>query len=172
MTALSDIHVVDVASGALTKLTQGTGPMTGPAFSRDGKEIAFAGHHHGDDGGGRFDTELLVMSADGGETRSLSAGIGRTIGDPVGGDLRTDAWSPPAWSANDREIIVQVCDEGSTSLRAFARDGSGSRIVAGGERQIFNFTVATDGAIAIAYGTPTDARTRSRCWNRTAASAR
>jgi dipeptidyl aminopeptidase/acylaminoacyl peptidase len=154
-TALSDIHVVDVASGAVTKLTNSTGPMTVPAFSRDGKEIAFAGHHHGDDGGGRFDTELLVMPAEGGETRSLSAGLGRTIGDPVGGDLRTNAWSPPAWSANDREIIVQVCDEGSTSLRAFARDGSGSRIVAGGERQIFNFTVAADGTIAIAYGTPT-----------------
>jgi dipeptidyl aminopeptidase/acylaminoacyl peptidase len=155
VTALSDIHVVDVASGALTRLTQGTGPMTVPAFSRDGKQIAFAGHHHGDDGGGRFDTELLIVSADGGETRSLSAGLGRTVGDPVGGDLRTSAWSPPAWSANDREIIVQVCDEGSTSLRAFARDGSGTRIVAGGERQIFAFTVAADGALALAFGTPT-----------------
>jgi dipeptidyl aminopeptidase/acylaminoacyl peptidase len=155
VTALSDIHVADVATGALTKLTRSTGPMTVPAFSRDGKEIAFAGHHHGDDGGGRFDTELFVMSADGGEPRSLTAGLARTIGDPVGGDLRTNAWSPPAWGANDREIIVQVCDEGSTSLRAFARDGSGSRIVAGGERQIFNFTVAAGGAIAIAYGTPT-----------------
>ena len=155
VTAISDIHVVDVASGERTRLTHGTGPMTVPAFSRDGKEIAFAGHHHGDDGGGRFDTELLVMPAGGGETRSLSAGLGRTIGDPVGGDLRTNAWSPPAWSANDREIIVQVCDEGSTSLRAFARDGSGSRIVAGGERQITNFTVANDGSIALAYGTPT-----------------
>jgi len=155
LTAISDIHVVDVASGAVTRLTHGTGPMTVPAFSRDGKDIAFAGHHHGDDGGGRFDTELLLMRADGGETRSLSAGLGRTIGDPVGGDLRTNAWSPPAWSAIDREIIVQVCDEGSTSLRAFARDGSGTRIVAGGERQIFNFTVAANGALALAYATPT-----------------
>jgi dipeptidyl aminopeptidase/acylaminoacyl peptidase len=155
ITALSDIHAVDVASGAVTRLTHGTGPMSNPAYSRDGKDIAFAGHHHGDDVGGRFDTELLVMSADGGEPRSLSAGLGRTIGDAIGGDLRTGAWSPPAWSANDREIIVQVCDEGSTSLRAFARDGSGSRVVAGGERQIFAFTVANDGAIALAYGTPT-----------------
>ena len=155
ITAISDIHVVEIASGTVTRLTHATGPMTVPAYSRDGKEIAFAGHHHGDDGGGRFDTELLLMPAEGGETRSLSAGLGRTIGDPVGGDLRTNAWSPPAWSANDREIIVQVCDEGSTSLRAFARDGSSTRIVAGGERQIFNFTVAANGAIALAYGTPT-----------------
>ena len=155
VTALSDIHVVDVASGALTKLTNSDGPMTNPAFSHDGKEIAFAGHRRGDDGGGRFDTELLVMPADGGELRSLTAGLGRTIGDPVGGDLRTNAWSPPAWSANDREVIVQVCDEGSTSLRAFARDGSGSRIVASGDRQISNFTVAADGTIAMVFGTPT-----------------
>lgn len=155
VTALSDIHVIDVATGSRTRLTQGTGPMTNPAFSRDGKDIAFTGHQHGDDGGGRFDTELLLIPSEGGAVRSLSAAIGRTTGDAVGGDLRSGSASPPAWSANDREVIVQVCDEGSTSLRAFARDGGGTRIVAGGERQIFAFSVAADGALAIAYGTTT-----------------
>lgn len=155
VTALSDVYVADVASGALTRLTQGAGPMTSPVFSRDGKDIAFLGHQHGDDGGGRFDTELLLMSAGGGALRSLSAGLGRTVGDPIGGDLRTGVPAPPAWSANDREILVQVADEGSTSVRAFARDGSGTRVVVGGERQIFAFTVAGDGALAIAYSTPT-----------------
>ncbi len=153
-TALSDIHVVDVASGALTKLTRSDGPMQNPAFSHDGKEIAFQGHRHGDDGGGRFDYELLVIGADGGEVRSLSAGLGRTVGDTIAGDLRSGAPAAPAWSADDREIFVQVCDEGSTSLRAFARDGSGTRVAAGGEREIYAFSVANDGALALAFSTP------------------
>ncbi len=154
-TALSDICIVDVESGALTHVTSGTGPMAAPAWSHDGKEIAFIGHHHGDDGGGRFDSELLVAPADGGATRSLSGGLGRTVGDCLAGDLRSSGTYSVAWAADDRDIFVQVCDDGSTSLRAFARDGSRTRVVAGGERHVYAFSVGDDGTIAIAYGTPT-----------------
>ena len=154
LTAIGDIHVVDVATGTRTKLTQSDGPMITPVFSRDGREIAFVGHRHGDDGGGRFDTELLVIGAGGGAIRSLSSGLGRTVGDTIAGDLRSGATIAPAWGAGDREILAPVSDEGSSSVRAFARDGSGTRIVAGGERQIFGFTLANDGALAIAYTTP------------------
>jgi len=154
VTALSDIHVVDVASGALVKLTSSDGPMLNPVFSHDGKEIAFQGHRHGDDGGGRFDYELLATGAEGGEIRSLSAGTGRTAANVIAGDLRTGAPAPPVWGANDREIFVQICDEGSTSVRAFARDGSGTRVAAGGDREIFAFSMANDGALALAYSTP------------------
>ena len=153
--AVADVCVVDVASGEVRRLTKGTGPMALPVFSRDGREIAFYGHHHGDDAGGRFDEELLVIAADGGETRSLSASLGRAAVDHVTGDLRTGAPAPPAWSADDREVLALVCDEGTSTVRAFARDGSGTRTIAGGERQIFAFGIATDGSIALAYATPT-----------------
>ncbi|MDB5029183.1 MAG: peptidase prolyl oligopeptidase active site domain protein, partial [Candidatus Eremiobacteraeota bacterium] len=154
-TALSDIHVVDVASGAVTTITAGDGPMVNPVYSHDGKEIAFAGHRNGDDGGGRFDTELLMIPAGGGPIRSLSSGLGRTVGNAVGGDQRSGAAAAPAWSADDREILIQVCDEGSTSVRAFARDGGGTRVVASGERDVFGFSASDGGALAIAYSTPT-----------------
>jgi dipeptidyl aminopeptidase/acylaminoacyl peptidase len=154
-TALSDICVVDVASGAVTKLTASDGPMITPAFSHDGREIAFLGHHHGDDGGGRFDTELLVIPAQGGPARSLSAGLGRTVGNVVTGDLRSGGPVAPAWSPDDREIFAVVSDEGSSSIRAFARDGGGTRVVTGGVREIFGFSVANAGALAFAYSTPT-----------------
>ncbi|HEY4441886.1 MAG TPA: S9 family peptidase [Candidatus Elarobacter sp.] len=155
-TSLSDLFVVDVASGAATRLTENVGPLNAPSFSHDGREIAVIGHQHGDDGGGRFDEELLLISAAGGPLRSLSAGLGRTIGDNLAGDLRGGhALIAPAWSADDKELIVQVCDEGATSLRAFARDGSGTRVVAGGERQIYGFSVANDGTIALVFSTPT-----------------
>jgi dipeptidyl aminopeptidase/acylaminoacyl peptidase len=127
-----------------------------PAYARDGREIAFFGHHHGDDAGGRFDLELLVVAADGGETRSLSAALGRTVGDALASDVRSGANAPPVWSADDREIIVQVCEDGATTLRAFPRHGGVTRIVAGGERHIYAFDCAArSGALAIAYATPT-----------------
>ena len=154
-TSLSDICVVDVASANVTRLTGGDGPMATPAWSHDGNEIAFIGHHHGDDGGGRFDAELLVIPAAGGATRSLSGALGRTAGDCLAGDLRSSVALAPVWGDGDREIFVQVCDEGSTSLRAFARDGSRTRTVSGGERHVYAFAVADDGTIAIAYSSPT-----------------
>ncbi len=154
-TALSDIHVVDVASGALTRVTAGDGVAMHPAFSRDGAEIAYIGHRHGDDGGGRFDYELMIVPSGGGEPRSLSGGLGRTAGDVLAGDLRSGASSPPVWSAEDRDVLVQISDEGNCGVRAFARDRGGSRVVVGGDRHVFAFTVARDGAIAFAYSTPT-----------------
>jgi dipeptidyl aminopeptidase/acylaminoacyl peptidase len=39
-------------------------------------------------------------------------------------------------------------------VRAFARDGGGTRVVSGGDREIFGFSVANDGALALAYSTP------------------
>lgn len=154
-TMLRDIWVVDAESGELGRLTRGVGPLTQPAFSHDGREIAFIGHLHGDDGGGRFDEELLLISAEGGEPRSLSASLGRTVGDYLVGDLRRGGSSPPAWSADDREILVQVSDEGTTSVRAFARDGGGVRVLAGGERHVYAFSCGADGTLALAYSTPT-----------------
>jgi acylaminoacyl-peptidase len=127
-----------------------------PAFSRDGREIAFLGHHHGDDAGGRFDLELLVIAAEGGPTRSLSARLGRTVGDHLASDLRSGASAAPAWSADDREVFVLVCDVGRTRVRAFARAGGAMRTLAGGDRHVFGFSVAArTGALAIAYSTPT-----------------
>ncbi len=153
--ALSDICVVDAAGGELRPLTRNTGPMVMPAFSHDGREIAFVGHHHGDDAGGRYDAELLVIAADGGETRSLSAPLGRTVVDVMAGDLRSHSAVAPVWSAGDEEIFCHFCDEGALTVRAFARDGSGARVAAGGERHVYGFSAASDGALAIVFSTAT-----------------
>jgi dipeptidyl aminopeptidase/acylaminoacyl peptidase len=150
----SDIHIVDCKTRAVTALTHGDGPMGNPAWSRDGATIAFTGHQHGDDGGGRFNTELLLVDVAGGPIASLSAPLDRTIGDAVISDLRSGfSGFPPAWSADDREIFAQVSDEGSCGIRAFARDGSAIRTLATGERDIFAFSHQA-GTFAFAFSTP------------------
>jgi dipeptidyl aminopeptidase/acylaminoacyl peptidase len=153
--ASSDIHLVDVASGGLRTLTSGVGPLLAPSFSHDGTTLAFIGHRHLDDAGGRFNNELLVMPADGGEIVSLSAALDRTIGDTIASDLRSGAApSPPQWSADDRELFVQVSNEGACEIRAFARAGGESRPVVSGARSVFGYALGADGALAIAYTTP------------------
>jgi len=155
-TASSDIHVVELAGGALRTLTTGRGPLISPAYSHDGTRLALIGHEHRDDAGGRFNNELFVMPADGGELVSLSTELDRTIGDTIASDLRSGGSPPPPiWSADDREIVVQVSSEGSCGIRAFPADGGKSRALAGGTRSIFMYAVGPDGALAIGYTSPT-----------------
>ena len=150
----ADIHVVDCASKTVRTLTGGDGPMESPAWSHDGATIAFLGHQHGDDAGGRFNTELLLVDVASGRIASLSAGLDRTVGNAIINDLRSGlANAPPVWSADDREIFTLVSDEGACGIRAFARDGGASRIVAAGERDIFAFAHDA-GTFAFAFSTP------------------
>jgi dipeptidyl aminopeptidase/acylaminoacyl peptidase len=150
----SDIHVVTCSDGTLRTLTHGDGPMGSPAWSMDGTSIAFTGHFHGDDAGGRFNTELLVVDVGDGTLRSLSAPLDRTVGDAIIGDLRSGfGGTPPTWSADDAEIFVQVSDEGSCGVRAFARTGGTVRHVVAGERDVFAFSLKR-GALAFALSTP------------------
>ena len=150
----SDIHIVDCASKTVRALTHGEGPLGYPAWSHDGATIACTGHAHGDDAGGRFNTELLLVDVAGGPIVSLSAGLDRTIGDAIICDLRSGySPTPPAWSADDREIFVLLSTEGTCGIRAFARDGRAVRTVAAGDRDIFAFSLNAQ-TIAFAFSTP------------------
>jgi dipeptidyl aminopeptidase/acylaminoacyl peptidase len=150
----SDIYCVAAAGGALAKLTRSRGPAGTPAFSHDGREIAYVGHERGDDAGGRFNPELLVVDMSGGEPRSLSADCDRPIVDFIGSDLRgLGGQQAPYWSSDDRELFVPLGDAGTCAIAAFPRGGGEHRIVAAGERDIAAFT-ESDGTFAFVFSTP------------------
>ncbi len=152
---VSDIHIVDLATRERRRLTSGDGVASNPSWSHDGTTIAFLGHVRGNDVGGRFNTELLTLPVGGGTPFSLSGALDRTAGDVVIGDMRAAFGAvSPVWSTDDREILVQISDAGTCSVRAFAADGSGVRTVAGGDRDVFGFSCAPDGTVAIAFSTP------------------
>jgi dipeptidyl aminopeptidase/acylaminoacyl peptidase len=150
-----DIFVIASAGGPLTKLTHSRGPADKPSFSHDGREVAYLGHEHGDDAGGRFNTELFIVSAEGGETRSISAACDRSVMDYIGCDTRGVGGQQAAyWSTDDAELFVPLSSEGTCGIAAFARDGSGHRLLASGERDIFAFSRGPDGTIAFPFSTP------------------
>ena len=142
--------------GEPRRITGSTGPMQLPAFSHDGSEIAFIGHERGGDVGGRYNHELLIVPVAGGAVRSLSAGVDRPVTDYVICDIKgVGGQQAPIWSGGDRELFVPLCSEGACAIAAFARDGSGHRLAASGERDIYAFSRADDGTLAFGYSTPT-----------------
>jgi TolB protein len=74
----TDIHSMNIRSGATKRLTNTPAIETAPSFSPDGNRIVFESDRSGTQ-------QLYVMSADGGEATRISFGEGR-YGTPV--------WSP------------------------------------------------------------------------------
>jgi Tol biopolymer transport system component len=141
------------------RLTE-TGDNRRPAWSPDGRRIAFARNTPGPSNGGRGTTDIYIMDADG------SNPVGRT----VGADFQSAAWSPdgrtlalsdeglydasiylvsvendgslprlfaisarsPAWSPDgERVAYVQTSgDDGYDQVHVVSVDGTGSRALA------------------------------------------
>ncbi len=78
------LWLIEVESGESRRLTAGTGKDTWPAFSPDGKEVAFVSDRTGKN-------QIHVIAVDGGEARPLTA-------------LEQGVTTPPLWSPDGRLI--------------------------------------------------------------------
>ena len=136
----TDIHAIDVASGAMRALTSRIGPDAAPAISPDGKLIAYTGFDDRYQGYQR--TRLYLMRRDGGEIRELAATLDRDV-------------VQPTWSRDGKLINFQFDDQGRTKIASVDLAGKvtvltddlggegWSRPYGGG-----TFSVARDGTIA------------------------
>ena len=100
------IASVDLKGGDLKTLTQSSGANSWPAFSPDGRSIAFGSSRDGD-------FEVYAMDADGGHTRRLTRSPGR--------DMR------PAWSPDGRRIAFVSTRDGNEEVYLMDADGSNPR---------------------------------------------
>ncbi|MGB6836209.1 MAG: S9 family peptidase [Dehalococcoidia bacterium] len=136
-----DVWVARSTGGRARKLTRSRGAASSPAFSPDGRLIAFVGHENGEAGSAK-NAHLLVIPAEGGKApRSLSAPTDRSVvGHPVALSGRAFAWLP-----NGKSLVFLAGDRGTVALyRADAANGSVSKVL-GGERQIDAFALTPDG---------------------------
>ncbi len=142
----ADIYSLDVASGAIKRLTSRKGPEQDPVMSPNGKQIVYVGF---DDKGISYQvSDLYIANADGSSPRVLTDKLDRDVVDPQ-------------W-AGDGAIYFQYEDMGSTKLARIAPTGgpittvlsdlggtSIDRPYTGG-----GFSVNKAGKIAAVTGTP------------------
>lgn len=112
----SEIYAVDVATGAVTRLTDRRGPDADPVPSPDGRLIAYTGYDVTDNR--RVETRLGVMNADGSNPRVLTAELDR---------------SPESvmWARDGRGIYFSVSEEGTRNLYHTTLDGEIRRVTEG-----------------------------------------
>ena len=143
----SEIYGLDVASGAVTALTDRNGPDANPLVSPDGGKIAYVGF---DDKLRAYEnTQLYVMNRDGSGKRSLTANW----------DYSVDAI---LWAADGKALYAQYDDHGETKVARIGLDGSvrtaATGLSGGGLDRPYtggSFSVSDGGAIAFTGGTAT-----------------
>jgi dipeptidyl aminopeptidase/acylaminoacyl peptidase len=128
----SDINVVDVATGAMRKLTSQRGSWGGPRLSPNGEWIAFTGYPYTED---TYRTsELYVMRRDGSGMRKIS------------GTLDRDA-AELTWAADNSGVYFSAADKGTNNVWFAALNGS-PRQLTQGQHMLGLGTISRTGVVA------------------------
>lgn len=146
------IWSIEVKTGAMQRLTGVNGPVMAPAFSADGKRIAFFGHEVSF---GPATFPRLWIWQDGVPV-CVTADLDRYIGTPAYADTRyshgiAPLW--PRWSADGQQVYVQIGVGGDCPIFAVPISGAEVRQVAGGQgRTVAAFDLRADGSLAMIAG--------------------
>jgi dipeptidyl aminopeptidase/acylaminoacyl peptidase len=143
----SDLWRVDAKGGMPQRLTTTTGPVMLPAFSPDGRSIAYLARP-AKNAYGR-NVQVYVVPSDGaGSATCLTSALDRSCG-----ALQVR----PLWSPDGRSIVVAGEDHGDVGLwRAAASGHEPPARIVGGARSINGFSASADGrGLAFAASSPT-----------------
>jgi dipeptidyl aminopeptidase/acylaminoacyl peptidase len=142
----SEIYRISIDGGSPVALTSRDGPDNSPMVSPDGRQIAWVGFD--DKHLGYQDVRLNVMNLDGSGKRVLTAGLDRSVGNPV-------------WAGDSRSIYVQVEDQGVNKVERIGLDGSIREIASNmGDGELDrpyaggDFSVSKNGIVALTSGDP------------------
>jgi len=143
----SDLWRVDAKGGTPERLTGTMGPVTLPAFSPDGRSIAYLARP-AKNAYGRNVRLFVVPSGGNGSAVCLTSALDRSCG-PL--NVR------PLWSADGRSLVVAAEDRGDVGLwRVSASGTAGPARIVGGARAINGFSASADGrSLAFAASSPT-----------------
>ncbi len=141
----TEIYEVAVADGSIRPVTSRTGADGAPAVSPDGSTVAYLGF---DDRLLSYqNVELYVMDRDGRNSRSLTAGLDRTIDEAH-------------WAADGRSLYVRYDDHATARIARVALNGRIEPVAAGLSASTLDrpytggdFSVAANGAVAYTSGT-------------------
>jgi dipeptidyl aminopeptidase/acylaminoacyl peptidase len=134
----SEIYAIDLATMAVTALTDRKGPDGSPAVSPDGKWIAYTGYD--DKRYTSHVSSLYLMDKSGGAKRVWAGAL-------------NDSPSAVTWAPDSSGVYFQVRELGSTSLY-FAPLAGEPRKLGGGTQVLNGLSIATNGQAATVRSTP------------------
>jgi dipeptidyl aminopeptidase/acylaminoacyl peptidase len=123
-----DLWVIPANGGRMRKLPTPPGPVAAPAWSPDGKRIAYIGHANPDDAWGVENDHVWVVPVLGkGEAKDITPDFDRPCIDVTICDMQEGhGVAPPVWSADGKRLYFLASDSGSTSL--YTVPASGGRV--------------------------------------------
>ncbi|HEX8969560.1 MAG TPA: S9 family peptidase, partial [Chloroflexota bacterium] len=153
LSLLNDVWLVAASGGRPRRLTRHRGQASTPVFSPDGSRVIFTGHERGWTYGAA--TELLAVSADGGEVTSISGAFQDEIGNAALSDSRDPASTQsPRFTADGRAVLSLVSRQGRVEVLRFDLEGEPPSVVLGqpvgpgaesGGSEVAAFSVSADG---------------------------
>ncbi|MWV45592.1 prolyl oligopeptidase family serine peptidase [Paenibacillus sp. HJL G12] len=148
----NDLYVTDREGSAPRLLTDGKISIGHVSYTPDGESILMLA----DDlsCGYATLTRIYLIPADGGNYHALYTDLDIQLGHSAVSDMRSGAGTPPVYSSDQRSVYIQVSQNGRVEVARFALDGSDYEIMAGGDREIYQFALAPDGDLVIAAADP------------------
>jgi dipeptidyl aminopeptidase/acylaminoacyl peptidase len=135
----TDVYTVPAKGGKATRITRARGSASHPAYSPDGRWIAFVGHEHGDAGVAK-NTHLMIVPSNGGAPRSLSAATDRPVaGWPAFASGRAFNWAP-----DSKSVVFLAGDRGTMAIYRGNLAGAAEKVL-DGERQLESFVTTPKG---------------------------
>ena len=132
------VHVADAGSGLQRRVTLRAGHEHAPAFSPDGQRLVFLHPKGGDPANA---TEAFVAPASGGDGRSVTAALDRSIAFAL-------------WPPDGRSLLVGGSDGGRMALWAQPLDGPARKLDLGPVAEYDEVSVARTGALSFVGAEP------------------
>jgi dipeptidyl aminopeptidase/acylaminoacyl peptidase len=142
-----DIFAVNVASGAVRRITRTPGVEFDPRVSPDGRWIAYAATTRAVTtiDSVAEDTHVWIVPASGGAARELNHALDRRSGSPE-------------WAPDNRAVLYTAQDHGKTALYRAPVDGGAPVALVDRRAQVGPYTVANTGLIVFGQSDPSTPR--------------
>ncbi|GIP28070.1 putative peptidase YuxL [Paenibacillus sp. J23TS9] len=148
----NDLYVTDREGSAARQLTDGKISIGYVGYTPDGQSILMLA----DDMSCGYATltRIYLIPAVGGEYRALYTDLDIQIGHSCVSDMRSGAGTPPVYSQDKQSVYIQVSQNGRVEIARFALNGSDFEIIAGGDREIYQFALTPNGGLIFAAADP------------------